>query len=460
MKKVVFTFLAASVFLGACKKKDSNTTPVTPTSYELSGDISSDMTLDASHKYTLKGFVFVKSGATLHIPAGTVIVGDKASKGTLVITRGGKIDAQGTVDKPIVFTSAQPVGARREADWGGVILLGKAPINPAGGEAKIEGGLTATGGGDEKTYIWYGGSDAADNSGVIKYVRIEFAGIAFSPDNEINGLTLGGVGSGTTVSYVQVYRSGDDAYEWFGGTVNCDHLMATYSWDDDWDTDFGYSGRVQFGVSQRYKAIADQSGSNGFESDNDANGSTNTPQTKAVFCNMTVIGPIATSGNSGINPSFQHGAQLRRNSSISIFNSIIIGFPIGLYIDNTKGTATSGNLTAGTLQLKNNIFTGNTIKYKSEFSGLDSVWMATNGNTFLATSPDAKLVDPYKYAPSVGTSAGRPNYLLQSSSPAVTGASFTGLPSTFTSVTYRGAFDASNDWTTTWATFDAENNAY
>ena len=131
----------------------------------------------------------------------------------------------------------------------------------------------------------HGGTDNADNSGTMKYVRIEYAGIALGPDNEINGLTLGSVGSGTVIDYVEVYRSGDDAFEWFGGSVNCAHLLAIDSWDDDFDTDNGFSGKVQFGLAQRLSVTADVSGSNGFESDNDATGSTNSPQTNPTFSN-------------------------------------------------------------------------------------------------------------------------------------------------------------------------------
>ncbi len=468
MKKLFFATIALALFVTACKKKKDDTTPVTPTTtgpVELTGDISADMTLDASKKYLLKGFVFVKSGATLHIPAGTVIMGDKATKGSLIITRGGKIDAVGTADKPIVFTSAQATGARREADWGGIIILGKSTTNATGGEAKIEGGLVPTAGGDEKQYIYYGGTDAADNSGTLKYVRIEFAGIAFSPDNEINGLTLGAVGSGTTISYVQVYRSGDDAFEWFGGTVNCDHLVATYSWDDDWDTDNGFNGKVQFCVSQRVKTIADQSGSNGFESDNDANGSTNNPQTKAMFCNMTIIGPITTNGNSGINANFQNAAQIRRNSSMNLFNSLLIGFPVGVYIDNTKGTKTIENIKNGSLLFKGNIIAGCTIPWKSESSSVTAdtaAWNAFKSSTVTTVAVDATVIlmgDPNKFSADVSTSVGRPNFLLQAASLANSGAvsvSAYGLQN----VTYRGAFDGSNDWTKTWTTWAAEATAY
>ena len=421
--------------------------------------------MSAGKKYMLKGFVYVMSGATLTIEPGTVIVGDKASKGTLVVTRGGKVNAEGTAAKPIIFTSAQEVGAREEGDWGGIILLGKAPINATGGEAKIEGGLTATNGGDEKTYIYYGGTDAADNSGVLKYVRIEFAGVAYSPDNEINGLTMGGVGSGTTISYVQVYRSGDDSFEWFGGTVNCDHLIATYTWDDDFDTDNGFSGRVQFGLAQRFRTIADQSGSNGFESDNDATGSTNTPQTKAVFSNMTIVGP---GGTGSTNANYQHGVQIRRNSSMSLYNSLIIGFPYGFYLDDSKVVShkTSANAAEGNLVFSHNIIAGSTTAAtKSEWSTTDNAawtaWWATTNTTVLTNATDVMLSNPYLFSAGVSSTLnGTPSFLLKTGSPALTGADFTNLTTGFTATTYIGAFDGTNDWTTGWTTAGAESTVY
>lgn len=464
MKKILLASLSLVIFFGSCKKKNNNnTTPTTDTVVVLKGDIAASTTLSASKKYRLEGFVYVTDGATLTIEAGTVIKGDKATKGTLIVTRGAKINAVGTASNPIVFTSNLAAGARAQGDWGGIIILGKAPINPTGGEAKIEGGLTATGGGDEKKYIYYGGTDAADNSGMLKYVRIEFGGIAFSPDNEINGLTMGGVGSGTTISYVQVYRSGDDSYEWFGGTVNCDHLVATYTWDDDFDTDFGFSGRVQFGVSQRAKAVADVSGSNGFESDNDGNGTTATPQTKAIFSNMTIIGPTVTTATTGINANFQHGAQIRRNSSQSIINSMFVGFPIGCYIDGTKGTQTILNVTSGALKFKNNIIAGCATPWKigPTPSSTDSASFAAlkSMNTVVTTVEGAMLTDINKFSGSLQTPAGIPSYLLASGSPAASGADFTGFTG-FEAVTYRGAFDGSNNWLSGWTTFDAENSSY
>lgn len=475
MKKLIIAICTTSLFFTACKQKEKDPEPPTiPTNdvVELTGDISADRTLDASKKYLLKGFVYVTKGAKLTIPAGTVVMGDKASKGTLVITRGSKIDAQGTATNPVVFTSSFAAGTRQAGDWGGLVLLGKAPVNTAAGEAKLEGGLVPTAGGNEKDYIWYGGSDAADNSGIIKYARIEFAGVALSPDNELNSLTMGGVGAGTTISHVQVYRAGDDAFEWFGGTVNADHLVATYTWDDDFDTDFGYSGNVQFGVAHRHKNLADISGSNAFESDNNADGTTASPQTRAVFSNMTVVGPI-TAGNSssGVNTQFQHGAQIRRNSATSIRNSIIIGFPLGgMYIDGTKGIPTHNNLGAtgveGPLVFKNNILAGNAVVWR--VGGLKNaadtiIWNNFKGqasNTIITKAEDVLLKDPNKFSSSLAASAGVPSFLLQATSPALSGSDFTGMPSFFTSVPYRGAFDASNDWTVGWTNWDAENTKY
>lgn len=204
----------------------------------LQGRITQDSTLTADKQYLLRGFVTVERGATLTIEPGTIIYGEKETKGSLIIKRGGKIYANGTKDRPIVFTSAQPVGQRAAGDWGGVIILGEAPINVPGGTAVIEGGL-----GDDGIY---GGNNPDDSSGVFRYVRIEFPGIPYQPDNEINGLTLGGVGRKTLIEYVQVSYSGDDSFEWFGGNVNARYLVAYKGLDDDFDTDFGWSGKVQF----------------------------------------------------------------------------------------------------------------------------------------------------------------------------------------------------------------------
>ncbi len=467
-KQFLFGLSVALLGLSACGTNDTPTPDPVDNSgvVTLEGDLSS-RTLTADKKYLLKGFVYVLDGQTLTIEPGTLIMGDKVTKGSLVVSKGGKVEAHGTASKPIIFTSALPPGSRRDGDWGGIIILGKAPINPTGGSAKIEGGLTPTNGGDEQKYIFYGGNNANDNSGTLEYVRIEFAGVAFSPDNEINGLTLGGVGAGTKISYVQVYRAGDDAIEWFGGTVNADHLVTTYTLDDDFDTDFGYAGNVQFGVAQRFKNIADVSGSNGFESDNDGNGSTNAPKTKAIFSNMTIVGPIATatSGTSGINGNFQNGAQIRRNSAESIMNSILIGFPVGLYIDDSKGSFTSDNIASGELKFRKNIIAGSSTPFKKSstwVTGQDwfDAEVAAGNITVLDSAQKVMLQDPYKFSSELSAASGRPDYRLKAASIANTGANFNGMPGFFQNVPYIGAFDGTTDWTSGWATFSAETNVY
>ncbi|QKJ31800.1 hypothetical protein HQ865_19190 [Mucilaginibacter mali] len=491
MKKSALILMLAAALFSACTKSstdDGTTPPITTTGnvVTVTGDISSNTTWTADKIYFLSGFVYVTNGATLTIEPGTIIKGDKATKGTLVVTRGAKINATGTADKPIVFTSAVAAGGRSSGDWGGIILLGKAPINPTGGTATIEGGLVPTGGGAAATYIQYGGTDAADNSGTLKYVRIEYAGIPFSPDNEINGLTMGGVGSGTTLDYIEVYRSGDDSYEWFGGTVTAKHLLSIGAVDDDFDTDFGFSGKIQFGLAQRAQVIADFSGSNGFESDNDASGSNNTPQTSAVFSNMTIIGPMLAANYTGnntsnINANFQHAAQIRRNSAISIGNSVLTNYTEGVYIDDgTVATAgaTSGNYIAGRSVIKNNLIFGDNVKSNqlkgtagvlaAIFSGTTTIQaQLTADNTIDATKSATDVFnDPLKYGldfkAAGNANAGTPDFTVKAGSAAASGADFTNAKfadAFFEKVTYRGAFGTTN-WASGWAVLDPQNLPY
>jgi hypothetical protein len=464
-KQGLFLALVVALFATACSKKSTTIDPVVPpkdtivsTTVNVSGDIKVNTTWKADKIYVLKGFVYVTDGATLTIEAGTIVKGEKVTKGTLVVTRGSKIMAEGTASKP---TSSFPAGTRSAGDWGGIILLGKAPVNQ-GDNVGIEGGLDDKG--NPAKYIQYGGTVANDNSGTLKYVRIEYAGIPFSPDNEINGLTMGGVGSGTTLDYIEVYRAGDDSYEWFGGTVNAKHLLAIGGLDDDFDTDFGFSGKVQFGLGQRYPTIADISGSNGFESDNDANGSDKTPQTSAIFSNMTMLGPISALGAKNINANYQHAAQLRRNSAESIFNSVFAGFVEGIYIDDSKVTtakSTSTNYTAGRLVFQNNLIFGSNLKL-NEVKGENKTLFETKlraENTFDALLyAGAVITDPFKYS-SDFANAGTPNFTVKAGSAAATGALFTNAKIStdtfFDKVDYRGAFGAT-DWSAGWANFNPQ----
>ncbi len=410
----------------------------------ISSDITSNTTWSKDTIYLLSGgFIYVVNNATLTIEAGTIIKGNASS---LVITRGAKINAVGTATQPIVFTSYQDAGSRAPADWGGVLILGKGIINDPAGEKTAEGGIDATKG-------LYGGTDNEDSSGIMKYCRIEYAGIAYQPNSETNGLTLGGVGSKTVLEYIQVSFGGDDSFEWFGGAVNCKHFIAFSGQDDEFDTDNGFSGKLQFFVSLRDSNIADVSGSNGFESDNDATGTTNAPFTHAIFSNVTIIGPSKTSTTS-INSNFKRAAHLRRSTEESIYNSVLTGFPVGLKLD---GQTTGDNANNDLLQWKNNILAGCVQDLDSTtITGFAMrAWYNSNSNTTLPNSTDIMLGDPYNYA--------NPDFQPQTGSPLLSGASFSSSnlnDSFFETTSYVGAFDGTNDWTSCWANWDPQNADY
>lgn len=386
----------------------------TPT-VTLSGTISANTTLVASTVYLLSGNVFIASGVTLTIPAGTVIRGDQASKATLIVKPGAKLIAEGTATNPIVFTSNKAVGSRAPGDWGGIIVLGKAVNNIPGGIGIIEGGFTTETGS-------HGGTDNTDNSGVLKYIRVEFPGIAFLPNNEVNGITFGSVGSGTTVDYVQVSYSGDDSFEWFGGTVNAKHLVSIANVDDVFDFDNGFSGKLQYLVAQRDPALADQAGqSNGIEADNSASDFTSAPRTRPIVSNMTVIGPGLTADT-----KHEYANLWRRGSKMILANSIFIGSRYGIDIrDKETGDA----LTDGTSLIKNNIYQSSSLIPASEVvadgatlsfatSALLRTYLTTNGNTFIdATAAAALLTSPF-------TLGATPNFTVKAGSAAATGATF------------------------------------
>ena len=429
----------------------------------LSGNITANRTLKASEKYLLQGNVYVPTGITLTIEPGTKIFGDQTTKGTLIVSQGGKIMAEGTQTNPIVFTSSKAAGSRNYGDWGGLVLMGSAPINrPLSTPA--EGGIS----GD------FGGANATDNSGVVKYVRIEFAGVPLNTDanSEINGLTLYGVGSGTTLDYIQVSYSGDDSYEWFGGTVNAKHLVAQRGWDDDFDTDFGFTGKIQYAVSLRDPQYADQSGSNGFESDNFNPGTPATgdnaglPLTAPVFSNVSIFvtggAPVATQqAGSGVYQSAMH---LRRNTSTSVFNAVFVGQPEGLRLD---GTSTWANVQAGTMQLAGVTLANNTTPFVVASNTGTGAFTATDVQTWFNATGKNNAVVTQANLGTLGLNTNTfnltaPNFLLASTSPLLTGAVFTdkGADAFFDKVNYRGAFNGTDNWLQGWTNFDPQNTAY
>ncbi|HEY4650147.1 MAG TPA: T9SS C-terminal target domain-containing protein [Pontibacter sp.] len=443
MKKVSTLLLLTLLGVASVSCKDDDNNTVTPiekptTVVELSGNITADMTLKADKKYLLKGFVYVQAPAKLTIEPGTIIKGDKATKGSLIVERGAQIIARGTADKPIVFTSNEAKGSRKAGDWGGLILLGNAPVN-LGNSATIEGGVARM----------YGGDNVADNSGVLKYVRVEFAGIAYQPDNEINGITFGGVGSGTEVDFVQVSFCGDDAFEWFGGTVNARHLIAYKTVDDMFDSDNGYSGTVQFAVGISDPKVADVSKSNGFESDNNKAGDEATPNTKARFSNVSLFGPLATASTTA-DPNYGSGIHFKKNTKISVYNSVIAGWPTGIYLD---GSGVEGSATSNVISFKNNYVVAATTPLKVASGSTFNIqnWFDTNNNKLAAANTDLKIEGSFKQA-------GAPTFLPGSGSALLSGASFTGLTG-FDQVQFVGAFGAT-DWTAGWANFDPQHTDY
>ena len=315
MKKLLGIILVLGLF--GCKKElGGNDIPINvPNTTTLTGNINTTTTLTSDKVWTLKGYVYVTDGAKLIIQPGTTIVSDISEKGALCIERGAQIIAEGTATKPIVFTSGRPAGERTPGDWGGIVILGRAKTNRTS-EPTIEGGIGRP----------YGGTNDLDNSGVLKYVRIEYAGIAALPNSEINALTLGGVGSGTIIENVQTIYANDDAFEFFGGTVNAKNLYAFATADDDFDFDFGYTGTITNGVAKRDPQFVDNGDAgNGVECDNDGTGSPSQPYTHPKLFNMILVGPNTSTALSNHNL----GLRFRRATQFTMKNSVIWGWMKG-----------------------------------------------------------------------------------------------------------------------------------
>ncbi|MEA5137796.1 Ig-like domain repeat protein [Arcicella rigui] len=441
-----------------------------PTVVTVQGNLEGNITWTADKIYKLVGFVRVGEEAvagtvtktgTLTIEPGTIIIGDRASKGTLVVQRGSKLIAQGTAAKPIVFTSERAVGEREAGDWGGIVICGRAVNNLPEASRVLEGNYGG----------FHGGTDNADNSGVLKYVRVEYAGIPVQPNAEVNSYTFGSVGSGTTLEYLQASFGLDDSFEWFGGSVNAKYLIAYKGLDDDFDVDNGFTGNVQFGIGIRGATQADISGSNGFEVDNDAAGSSNTPFTSGTFANMTIIGPKGSSSTT-ISSLFQNGMQLRRNNKLKIYNAVVTGYPYGVYIDSQRGNA-KDNALNGELVLNNIVLAGvdgwgstgfgtSAVSDNEQSTAAPAIligtqkpsaWFAAQtGNKILANSSTIGLSSSLWLT-------GRPTFTLASGSSLVGVNLPTTLPAFFTKTTYVGAFN-DVDWTTGWAEFNPQGVTY
>lgn len=476
MKKllsIAALFAALSFVIVSCKKDDDNGDGNNNnTAVELTGDLTT-RTLTADKKYLLKGQVFVRSGQVLTIEPGTVILGDKRTKGTLIIDRGGKIEANGTVDKPIIFTSSLEKGLRDRGDWGGLVILGNAPCNQI--DPAVEGitpaaifGANPANNTSAKVAI------EDENSGTLRYVRVEFAGIELTPNNETNSITAGGIGRGTTMEYCQVSFGGDDGFEFFGGTQNAKYLISFCTWDDDFDIDYGWSGNLQFGVAIRYPSFADQSQSNGIETDNGPNDNDVQPYTTGVLSNITLLGPIV-SGTSNSVQNNAYAGDFRRRTALSVFNSVMAGFRFGIRFNQAS---VLGQYQNGVGVLANNILIAPASTYNAgsgvAVADVKAYWEdAANNNTSIEGAVDdakytaAGLKSDWffgsRLAENYPTS---PNFTVTSGT-AATGASFAhpkfsepNRANFFNkTVAYRGAF-GTTDWTDGWAEFNPVNKDY
>jgi hypothetical protein len=433
-------FVTAAVFAASVGCNDDSDTGGDPNDHEmcqdgvcvLSGTYTEDMTLTADKQWLLRGGVFIGDDVTetvLTIEPGTRIYGETATTGMLVIRRHSKIIAEGTREAPIVFTSSKAAGSRARGDWGGVIINGLARVNSCGDseqscEAFGEGG---TG--------YYGGDDDNDDSGVMRYVRIEFAGKILSPDNELNGLALQGVGSQTTLDYIQVHMGKDDGIEFFGGTCNFKHVLVTGVADDNLDWTDGWRGKGQFFVCQQYD---DGFGDNGIEADNNGEDNSAVPRSGPVLSNLTLIGaPESTASDIGM--------LLREGTGAQIHNAVVVGWGDAcLDIDHgeTFENAMSGDAMSGQLTLSHSILScANSFDEEQDDAFAVSAFVTElNPGNVLA---DPQLVAPY--------SRETPDFRPASASAAVSGAAVP-ADSFFEEVSFKGGVDPNDDWTAGWTT--------
>ncbi|MDK2977617.1 MAG: hypothetical protein PWP52_331 [Bacteroidales bacterium] len=345
MNKILLSIIAIFILMSSCRKSDIIIDENTLLYDNGSGTGTITWTKDKN--YILDGFVFVNPGQTLTIEPGTVIrakTGQGENASALIIARGGKIIARGTKDEPIIFTvedddlkGSVPLEAR--GLWGGIIILGNAELNTEYNEARIEGIPIS-----ESRGI-YGGNKNDDNSGILKYVSIRHGGTNIGDGNEINGLTLGGVGSGTTIEYVEVISNEDDGFEFFGGTVNCRFLVSAFCGDDAFDFDQGYRGKGQFYLALQAPSLGDHLA----EHDGGTNPVWGVPLSIPKIYNATYI------GNGSL--STAELMTFSDNSGGEYYNSIFLNQTQGVFVEYVTGFNDSYyQFISGNLKIENNIF--------------------------------------------------------------------------------------------------------
>ncbi len=377
----------------------------------VSGSFDKDFTFTAANNWMLSGGVKVLDGATLKIEAGTMIYAEAIGTPFLAIQQGGKINAAGTSDKPIVFTSS--AASPKAGDWGGIIINGKAKINT---------GATAQGEGNTGTY---GGTNDADNSGVLTYVRVEYAGKNLGVDNELNGFSFNGVGSGTTVHHIQAYKGADDGIEFFGGTVSVKYAVSTGNSDDSFDWTHGWSGNGQFWVVQQMPGAGDR----GIEADNQGNDNKALPMSNPTLSNVTIVG----ANNTG-----KQAVKFREGTKVKLYNAIITGFPKrGVQVEHD---VTLENMESGGISVLNCVIDNiNPFVYtKSKQAGESEGKPGNPTNPFENDPSNTTTIGSSSLTGYVGVDA------TNAFDPTSLGNSW------FEAGTFRGAVDANNDWTSGW----------
>lgn len=432
----------------------------------VTNDITTNTTWTQDKRYRLQGFIHVTNGATLTIEPGTIIEGDYNTLGSsLFILRGARIDARGTAAKPIVFTSSQPVGQRRAGDWGGVIIVGNGIIN-RNPPVILEG----TGTGASNPAVDYaGGTNNADNSGTMRYVRIEFAGYATAPDAELNTLTLAAVGSGTTIEYIQSLMGLDDAFEWFGGAVDGKYLVSYNSGDDHFDMSEGYVGRLQhlIGFQQIQVVPRPQAGNiaadpQGIENDgcagaNCINGQNSQPYTIPLVANFTLVGPPAAVQNASGNI----GMMLRRGTGGYYVNGIVARWSRAAI--SLRDQPTLDRVAAGDLLLRNLYLVENAVAFQPQTGATVQGSVDLLANAIEVAAGAVTTTSVFSGLPAAPTTASL-DWALSAGAAARTGglATFPAAVATkagnfVTATVYRGAADPNGArWWQGWTVY-AEN---
>jgi len=450
MKRIALGLTLGMSLLAGCGEPEKPAT-----TDDISANITQDTTWTADKVYSLKKYIFVQGG-TLTIEAGTKVIGNDGS--ALVITRNAKLNAVGTADKPIVFTSAKEPGQRKASDWGGVIMLGKAKLNVP--DQFIEGFPT----GDERLKYGggqYGGDDDTHDCGKLKYARIEFAGYELAEDNELNGLSVGACGSKTEIDYLQIHKGADDGVEMFGGTANLKHLLITQPDDDGLDYDLGYSGKVQFLVVQQN----DKVGNRGIEASGNKSNNTATPRSVPEIWNASFIGSNRAAATTGTK---QEGLVFNTGAGVKLNNAIVAYFADKAM--DVDGAASAQLSESGNLSFKNTLFwqnkgdttsigyAANPVKDASGTTTNEDATRLSDGTIYkepeqvLASANDNQVVDP-KLSAALDVKA--PNFKPMPESPALitTNAATPPEDGFFDpSAKFIGAV-GSQDWTAGWTAF-------